>query len=272
MVACISEWMKKHPVASFYILAFVISWSSYLPQVAYSYGLFPFQNILFFVIGGLGPTIAAIIMMLVLRGKNGVRELFAPLAKWRVGIVWYIVALFLNAVVWFVVIALPNGVSLDMEKVAPWFMLLPLFLINMFMNVWEEIGWRGFALPKLQFKYTALASSLIVGVMWGLWHLPLLIMKDYPMSNYPLIPFFIGVIASSVIYTWIYNNTEGSLLIVTILHASGNMTGYFLGEGISSIQGFLYYEAMITSIIAIIIVLIFGHKHLSRSFNRVVKT
>jgi len=268
----ISEWIKQHSVLAFYILTFTISWLGYLPQVAYSYGLFPFQSILFFIIGGLGPTIAAAIVMFVLHGKNGVRKLFTSLAEWQVSIIWYTIALFLHAVVWFIVIGLPNGIFLDAKKIAPLFMLLPIFLANMFMNVWEEIGWRGFALPKLQLRYTALVSSLIVGAMWGLWHLPLLVMKDYPMSTYLVVPFFIGATAASVLYAWIYNNTKGSLLMVTIFHAAGNTTGFLLGEGLNSISGFLYYEAVVLSIIAVAIIIVFGQKNLSRSFKRVIET
>ncbi len=271
MATRITDWIKQHPVVTFYILAFAISWSGYFPQAAYTHGLFPFQSILFFVIGGIGPTIAAVIVTFVLHGKNGARELFAPLTQWRVGIAWYAMALFGNAVIWFAAIGLPGGVSLDMGKIGPWFMLFPIFLINMLMNVWEEIGWRGFALPRLQSCYTALVASLIVGVLWGLWHLPLLLMKDYPMSNYPFIPFFIGITASSVLYTWIYNNTKGSLLLATVFHAAGNTTGYFLESGISSIRSFIVFEAIILSFAAIIIVLVLGQAHLSRSCKRVVK-
>ncbi|MHA1664966.1 MAG: hypothetical protein ACTSVW_03960 [Candidatus Njordarchaeales archaeon] len=70
MMKYISEWIKQHSVLAFYIPTFTISWLGYLPQVAYSYGLFPFQSILFFIIGGLGPTIAAAIVMFVLHGKK----------------------------------------------------------------------------------------------------------------------------------------------------------------------------------------------------------
>lgn len=262
------QLMKKHPVASFYILTFLISWSGYIPQVLYSYGLFPFQSMLFFIIGGLGPAISAIIVMHVLHRKNGVRKIFRALYRWRCSILWYVVALFLYAFIWLAVIAIPNGVSLNLEKIPPWYMLIPFFIANMFMNVWEEIGWRGFALPELQSNYTALTSSIIVGAMWGLWHLPLLIMKDYPMSDYPILPFFIGVIASSLLYTWIYNNTQGSLLIVTIFHASGNTVGYFLGDAINNIPALITYKSAVTSFIAVAVIILYGKEHLSRSFKR----
>lgn len=269
MSSYIPEWIKRHPIVAFYILAFMISWFGYFPQVAYTYGLFPFQSILFFVIGGLGPTIAAIIMASVLYGKNGSKELFKPFTYWRVSIRWYLVAFFANAVIWFLIISLPSGISLDIGKIGAWSILPPIFLANIFMNMWEEVGWRGFALPRLQFKYSAVTSSIIVGTMWGLWHLPLLLMKDYPMADYPIIPFFIGIIASSVLYTLIFNNTRGSLLLVTLFHAAGNTTGSFLEKGISSVPDFIVYEAVIMSIVAIVIVIIFGHIHLSRSAKRV---
>lgn len=272
MVRSITERIKQHPIVAFYILAFIVSWVGYLPQVAYTYGFFPFQSILFFVIGGIGPTIAAIIVTFVLHGKNGIGHLFRPLKQWRAGIFWYVVALFGYTIVWFSVIALPDGISLNVGKIDHWFILFPIFLMNIFMNVWEEVGWRGFALPRLQSHYNALVSSLVVGLMWGFWHLPLLLMKGYPMSNYPLGPFFVEIVASSVLYTWIYNNTKGSLLFATVFHAAGNTTGYFLEKGISNIQNFIFYESIILFIIAILIVFIFGQKNLSRSFEKVVDT
>ena len=89
----------------------------------------------------------------------------------------------------------------------------------------EEVGWRGYVLPRLQAKYNALVSSLIVGVIWGLWHIPKFLA---PGNTSPFGWFMIKVIADAVLYTWLYNNTKGSLLLATLFHAAGNTAGVFL--------------------------------------------
>ncbi|ASJ08176.1 hypothetical protein A3L11_02620 [Thermococcus siculi] len=263
MTSRASKWVKEHPVLAFYILAFAISWAGYLPGLAYTHGLFPFQSALFFVLGGVGPTLAAVAVVYMLHGKDGPKELFRPLTRWRVGVLWYIVALLAYPAIWLVAVYLPGDVSLDVENLNP-AMIIPLFISSVLMNVWEEIGWRDFALPRLQARYSALASSLIVGVLWGLWHLPLLLMKGYPMASYPPVPFFVGIIAASVLYTWIFNGTGGSLLLVTLFHAAGNATAGFLGEGVD-IPGAIPYTALVTFVAAVIVVALFGWENLSRS-------
>lgn len=135
MSSSISEQIKGHPIVAFYILAFAISWLGYLPQVAYTHNLFPFQSVLFFIIGGIGPTIAAISVIYILHGKNGPRKLFKSFTQWRISIRWYIVALFGYATIWFVAIYLPSGVSLNIEKLGSPFLLLPLLITNFLMNM-----------------------------------------------------------------------------------------------------------------------------------------
>jgi membrane protease YdiL (CAAX protease family) len=87
------------------------------------------------------------------------------------------------------------------------------------------MGWRGYVLPRLQAKYNALVSSLILGVIWGFWHLPKFLT---PGNTSPFGLFIVRIIAVAVIYTWIYNNTKGSLLLVTLFHAASNAAGVFL--------------------------------------------
>ena len=217
------ELLRRYPVAAFYILAFTISWLGWIPQAAYSHGLFPIQSPFFLLLGIVGPALAAVFMAYVLGGKGELRQLFAQLLRWRVGIVWYIVALSGNAAIFLVMIGLRRllgPIALDFGKVGAWFTLFPFFLIFLLQNIWEEVGWRGFALPRLQSRYSALASSLIIGVLWGLWHLPLFLDRDNPMSTFPFIPWFIGTVASAILYTWLYNNAKSSLLVVSLFHAA----------------------------------------------------
>jgi membrane protease YdiL (CAAX protease family) len=263
----ISSAVRQHPIVSFYLLAFAISWSGYLPQTAYSYGLIPFQSPFFFIIGGLGPALAAVIIAFSVNGTAGVKGLFAGFLRWRAGLLWYGLALFGNALVFLAAAYSPGSGGLDFGKVGPLYLLIPLLLASFFMNMWEELGWRGFALPEFQCSHTAFVSAVAVGVLWGLWHLPLLFMKGYPMASYPLIPWFIGIVASSVIYAWLYNNTSGSLLIVTLFHVGNNAAGSYLTGGINDMGSFMVAQSMVLCIAAAVVTLAFGYKRLSRSVS-----
>jgi membrane protease YdiL (CAAX protease family) len=156
---------------------------------------------------------------LALKGWNGIKELFRPLLWGRVGYQWYLVAFLgmaLLAGVGLVFLFLLNGTTPAWGQFGPVFMLAPIFLINLLSNVWEEIGWRGFALPRLQVRYSALTASIYLGVLWAVWHFPLLLDPNNAMSNFPWYVMMVNMAAMSVIYAWIYNSTRGSLLLVTL--------------------------------------------------------
>jgi membrane protease YdiL (CAAX protease family) len=129
----------------------------------------------------------------------------------------------------------------------------------------EEIGWRGYVLPRLQAKYNALVASLIVGVIWGAWHLP----KFWGVgasSERSFTWFVVAHIALAVLYTWLYNNTRGSLLLVTIFHASGNTAGAFLPISFAATGGFMPNIMILLYILAAIIVTILaGPERLSQT-------
>lgn len=254
MTASISTWIRKQPLLAFYLLAFAITWLGWLPQAAYSHGLFPFDSPIFYVLGGVGPLLAVMIVLRVLRGTSDYGDLFRPLWQWRTGMIWYFVALFGYPIMWLASLALSGDLVVELPKLGPPLAMLPGFLVSFLAAIPEEIAWRGFALPRLQSRYNALVSSLIVGVLWALWHLPLLLMKSNVMSTYPMIPYFLKVVAVSVVYTWIFNNTRGSLLIITLFHAASNTVGPFVG----------IEQTLVFSLVAAVIVMVFGAADLSR--------
>jgi len=87
----------------------------------------------------------------------------------------------------------------------------------------EELGWRGTALPRLQSRWNALSSSLILGVLWGLYHLPSFLLSGLPLQNAPLIPFLLGALSLTILVTWTFNHTNGSLIPVFLYHFSFNL-------------------------------------------------
>jgi uncharacterized protein len=259
MTARFAAWLRRQPVFAFYLLAFAITWLAWLPQAAHSRGLFPFDNPLFYILGGIGPMVAAFVVLRALK-KDAVKELFGPLLRWRVGTLWYAVALCGYPAIWLAAVAISGDPGRALEAVGPSLALLSLFFISLVAAVPEEVAWRGFALPRLQARYSALVSSLIVGVLWALWHLPLLLNADNVMSTYPLLPFFVAVLARAVLYSWLYNSTGGSVLIVTIFHAVSN-TGFT----------FVPAEVLVSVVLVAIIVIAFGPARLSHQSERVVQ-
>jgi membrane protease YdiL (CAAX protease family) len=257
--------VRRHPIVVFYVLAFVITWLGWIPQALHSRGLFPFDHPLLGLLGGAGPTLAALIVIGVLKGRDGPRELFAPLLRWRVRWPWYLfVFLF-----WFVVAAIALGVGALLGQGVPsippgvWPALVPIFVTMLLSNVWEEIGWRGFALPRFQEKYGDLSIAVIMGLLWSLWHLPLLLNPTSPMSGLPWYGEILFSIALTVIYTWLYNNTRRSLLFVSIFHAMSNTMAYVLLEGGVFLSSYIFVVG-VTAVFAILIVLVYGPRRFSR--------
>src|SRR3712207_6537622 len=89
----------------------------------------------------------------------------------------------------------------------------------------EELGWRGYALPRLLARRSALAASLILGLLWGLWHLPTFYVLGAPQHGLPISAFLLLTMAYSVLFTWIYLHTRGSVLIATLFHSAINLPG-----------------------------------------------
>lgn len=199
-------WTQAHPVAAYALLAYGISWALWSPTVLGGGG--PVVVVLYFL-GVLGPAAAAVIVSRAVGAP--LRPWVASIVRWRVPFRYYAYALGLPALL----LALVNvelalvGQEVDLgllrERLpayAAWFLLV--LTVG---GALEEPGWRGFALPRLQERFTPLRATLLLGVVWGVWHLPL-----YGLA-------FVGPILFAFFYTWLYNRT-GSVLLCILLHAS----------------------------------------------------
>jgi membrane protease YdiL (CAAX protease family) len=240
----------------FFLLAFGISWVVWIPAALASHGFLSLQLSPVFtgLLGAFGPSLAAIILTGVFQGKAGLRSLIGRLFVWRVGIQWYVFVL-----LWPAVLSLmTSAINFLLGGPAPDFAnppilrfyplppeafavgLLPLlpfvFLQQMFISspMGEEIGWRGYALLGLQKTRSALAASVILGILWGVWHLPKFFTQGDPLSETFFGWFILGIVGSTILFTWIYNNTKGSLLLVLLFHTSVNVTGLFLSAAETS--------------------------------------
>ncbi len=210
------------------------------------------------LLGSLVPSSVAIALVAVQYGKAGVRKLLHRLLIWRVGFGWWAAVVLLStlAAVAVGLSILVGGESPDVTVVVPGAVVL--FFLSIFPGSagGEEIGWRGFALPHLQSARSALTASLALGVVWGVWHLPLyLIGADIrPIGLFA--PWVVLTVAMSVILTWVYNGTGGSLLLVVVFHAAANvpLTVFYEPLDDNVTQPFLIYVALMVVAAAVVVV------------------
>jgi membrane protease YdiL (CAAX protease family) len=186
-----------------------------------TYGQFPFM--LLFIIGGLGPTVSAFLSIAIAKGDIGFREYNKCLFKWRLNVFWFIIPFVISFGIAFASVGLNKliikGFSLNLRQ---WYMIIPFFMVMILGGGLEELGWRGIALPELENKFNPLISSLVLSIIWSLWHLPLFFIKGTNQYGCSFLIFYLGVMGLTFILTWIYNQTE-SLLICIVFHASYNM-------------------------------------------------
>jgi membrane protease YdiL (CAAX protease family) len=250
-------FVQRHLLASFFVLAFVLSWIPSL--ITWMLGvpimLFP-----------AGPAIAALIIAAI-EGRSAWRELWSRFVHWRVGWRWYAVALFSPVPLFLVAVGLNTLLGAPAPTATQWatwpslFGILASFLFIPMRGSWEEWGWRGYALPKLLVGRSALTASLVLGAIWGLWHLPMLITGQIHWS--------VGlmVIPLSIVFTWLYNHTGGSALLAFLLHATFDTLPEFFFPMVTGVDRVRLYwlMAILVALCAIVIVLRTGSKLRSQS-------
>lgn len=270
--------IQRYPLVSFFLLAFTLSWTFMIADALGSWGIIPFRlplsgpGILITLLMGYCPTIAAFLITGLTAGKEGMRKLFGRLLRWRAGLPWYLFVLIGTPVLYYVALQLyllfdgaakplPPG-GLPMIAIGA----LAMMLVNGLVNG-EEFGWRGFALPRLQAKYSALTSSLILGVIWVVFHLPLFFTKGGGaggnMSQTPFLAFALFVLSGSVLVTWLFNNSRGSVLFAYLFHAACNTWPALFAA--AAPDGLIFWaHAAVFTTAAAIIVLVYGPSRLSR--------
>src|SRR5215467_9729104 len=241
----LSHIMRRYPLFFYFFLAFGFTWAYELTvyRVLLTPG-FSLRGLLLDLGFTLGPTLAAFVLTAVSQGRAGILQLLRRYILWRVGLRWYLIVLLGVPVLLLIsVLPLPGAFSafrLPALTFWPTFLLFYLLFLVFEGPLGEEPGWRGFALPRLQQRSGPLVGTLLLGVLWGLWHLPLFFIPGtdhYALSVVgtgmighlvPLGVFDIWTIALAITFTWVFNNTRGSLLPAMLLHASINVAPFVL--------------------------------------------
>jgi membrane protease YdiL (CAAX protease family) len=258
--------MKKHPLLAFFLLTFLITWglgacfALFPDQLTALFGKISPSNPLF-LIAVYAPSFSALVVTGVTCGAAGVRDLLSRLFRWRVGLRWYVTALLGLPALGFVFAAVDawlSGKSLKLHP-NPWDLAIYPLLTSLVIDpgpLGEELGWRGFALPRLLQGRSALSASLILGVVWGIWHLPAFFFSGLPQNQLSIPAFLVGVAALSVLMTWVYQNTQGSVLFAVLIHWLINNV-YLPWGSLPVMSGGLVLAA-------VIVVAVYGPAHLSR--------
>jgi membrane protease YdiL (CAAX protease family) len=212
-------FVKRHPLVVFFILAYALTWPL-IPLVSVS-PLWGFPALF-------GPALAAVIVAALTDGRPGLRDLLGRLVRWRVGVRWYAVALGLPMVL--ALTAAGLNLLLGAQTSVNFGGLSVLNFVVFVLIVGEELGWRGYALPRLLAERSALAASLILGALWGAWHLPTFFVPGAPQYGLPFYVFVVLIVAYSVVIGWVYVHARGSVLVASLLHGAINLSqGFFLG-------------------------------------------
>jgi membrane protease YdiL (CAAX protease family) len=214
----ITSFIKRHPQGVFWAIAYSIPWLGYVLSRMYPNDLWQL-----FV---WGPFLGGALVTAIADGRSGFKTYFSRIVRWRVGFRWYAVALFLPLAINAAAIGLnlATGAKLEQSVQLPALPQVAFFFLFIFFTIalGEEPGFRGFALPRLLVGRSALAASLILGVLHAIWHLPLFLGGEMPAVSTTLI-----ILSGSVMFTWLFNRTNGSVLIAMIFHTTVDLSAQF---------------------------------------------
>jgi uncharacterized protein len=236
----IRGFVRRHPLSSFFGLAYGLSWLAWLPYVLSADGLGVLDLHYPQVLGStqlpgigaggyLGPLTAAFVVTALADGRAGLRHWTARLTRWRVGWRWYAGVLTgVPTAILLATLVLPGALGgATVPALAVLAAYLPMMLLQMVTtSTAEEPGWRDFALPRLQDRHGPLLGTIVLGLLWGCWHLPLFLTADWghwpDVSWTEPVEFVAMCVPLSIVMTWVFNRTHQSLPIVMVLHAGVN--------------------------------------------------
>jgi membrane protease YdiL (CAAX protease family) len=227
---------KNRDPWKFFLLTFAYSWVIWIPSVLDGIGIeLPFivtgYSIVVVIIGAFAPMMAAITLVFREEGWKGTRVFLGQALNFRIKPVYLVLALALPVLIHAIAHYLALAVGLDVAKtlipteipVAPIVLAIPTFILMLVIGGGqEEFGWRGYAQEPLQEKIGVIPASLVIGVIWGIWHLPLWFMAGDLHGAYSFLAFVMMTTSISIVYAWLYNSSGKKLIVVIFFHAMSN--------------------------------------------------
>jgi len=262
-------WIQKHPLLSFFALTFALAFGTTFTGIYLDPEATVVPWSLEWFLNAFSPTISALVVTALIGGWPEIKRLLSGFTRWNVGLRWYLAAMFLFlgplafALVYIALGNSPEGLAPGLTTTA----ILGQLLFTLFSGpLAEEAGWRGFALPRLQERYNAFVSSLVLGVIWCFWHLPLYFKPGSSQQGIPFPVYLMLVVTLGIYFTWLYNNTQGSLVISVLAHFSFNLSGGFIAGTLGLLPPMILYVAAGSLLVltVVFVVIYFGVKTLSR--------
>jgi CAAX protease family protein len=235
----------RHPLIAFFVIAFAGEWIVFLPLVLSQngQGLLPYTlpalgpippAYWFTVLASIaGPTLASFTVTAITSGTAGVQQLLRRYVLWRVGLRWYLLVFLGLPLIQLACTSIFLGIAPLTFFIQKWPLYFTTFLPNVLIitfavQIWEEGGWSGYAVPNLQKRFGALRAALILGALWGLFHLPVFLVPGQIFDQrvglitiiVQLVITMIAGVLLRIIMNWVFNNTKGSILIAILFHSS----------------------------------------------------
>lgn len=247
------NWIKKYELTLYFMLVLALSWPKLIVDAAHSQGWLskgsPAGLSIIYILGL--PLVAAAVIIAVTRGRRGLNEWMKRLLRWRVGWRWYFFVLlsypavaalaytitdWLHGSEWSVINLWKAGfenlrLSTTNIGISPnnsVQILAAFIIVNVLVSIFEEAGWRAYAAPRLQQRYSSLISGLVIGVIWSLWHLPYFFTKGATHNGLPFTWFLLTLTSISIVLVWVMNHTHQSALMAILFHTSFNLSAQFL--------------------------------------------
>ncbi|MFQ3663253.1 MAG: type II CAAX endopeptidase family protein [Chloroflexaceae bacterium] len=258
----------------FILLAFTFSWLFWIPGALAAYGVAVPQELTRFLNSpfnpaAFGPSLAGILLTLKEQGWSGVGRLLKQGINIHFNKIWLLPILFLPLLIFAgatLLSVIIGKTTLDLSVLAnpPLAIVAPIMILLTAGPLQEEFGWRGYALPRLQRRFNALMSSIILGIVWWLWHFPLVFIPGRFMVNNVLLfgMLMIEIVLMSILFTWIYNNTGGSVLAALLFHTSMNWSIWVLLPGMQVNAVIIGFTSLLLFIIVVIVLSICGVERL----------
>ena len=222
--------LRQHQVVAYVILTFLFTWLCW--SISFTSSNQSISGV-FRIVGSFMPSVVAVTFSACFFGKRGMKELLKKIIVWKISPLYYVFAIFYTAASVFIPSFICTMLGLDyrvyfgtqlagISLTSP-FMVFACFFAVMFFGgpVGEELGWRGFVLPRLQKRFSPITASIIIGVIWSCWHIPMFLVhaEGYDIS---FIRYLFETIWLAILFTWLYNHTKGSLLIPILFHSVDN--------------------------------------------------
>ncbi len=255
------RWIRAHDLLTYFILTFLLVFGGWFLAILSGIdALFDF--------GLWGPALSALLIIAVTRGKPGLKDLFRRLRLWRVPARWYLVILFGWPAISILAALLHAQITNQPITIdwSSWSGTLTWLSSALILGLWacEEIGWRGFALPRLLNRWNALFSSIVLGIVWACWHLPYYAGPNGISPDFYALPIF--TVSVSILMTWVFVHTRGSILVAIFFHFWINVYSGIQSDKLPLADpgGETIVQYLLLAATAIFVVVQYGYQSLSR--------